>query len=704
MSGRTLRRVVWENVVAVAMHSPFLFIRRSGIQLKYLAESTRNRSIWKPSPTPASLNATHFWPWRLWFSSFLSSSTGSTFPSSSFSLMTLEEMEFQKQTSSSDPSSSFTPPVVLFTRPTASLPRGIGGAMANCILGGLLSPIIFLSLLLEKVFASKSFVDVLRGACFAFWWASVFCLAAFCAAVQQLTQAVWYGCCRRPLHYLLNPTIGNRHCSGVKGRNGGALLIALHSTTTTTATRLFGAPFLWCGVSCSFQSPTPVGHTHALLERYVTSERIWEWAADRRARSDKLASQRRAQRSSSPSSSKSSSDERGVKDEETPNSPSYYALLGVSEQASSSEIKSAYRRLTLKVHPDHNTNEDASEQFQRLRNAYQVLSNPESRKKYDIGGEKYQEKLSAGKKNRDALRSLFGGKYCMQLVGDTFLNSFVCRVVDNVDFTEEELSVVKERSIEECATELLNRYLGGTETWIASFLSSYSANEKRKGIKNCSSSSNHTTNSTTTCCPLVFSKSASVTGLKEWEIAIEKLWRSADGPLNVGLGEEVLYLIGKEYERVLMYVTNDTAASSTTCASTSSFPLLSIISTAIDRCHRACTRNLVDYTANCVQRYKGVLVLAKRGLDSTHRQQLSVDAAWYWSSPIFEKVAWHTALTLLYDPSIASNTEERRRRVMGLWALSQLMQRVGKPYKPASRASINRLQESLFTLYSKKKA
>lgn len=709
MSGRTLRRVVLENVVAVAIHSPFPFLRRSGVQLKYLAESTRNRSIWKPCPPPASLRATHFWQWRAWFPSFLSSSTGSGLPSSSFSLVTLEEMEFQKQTASSDPASSFTPSVVLFTRPTASLPRAIGGAVANCILGGLLSPIIFLSLLLEKILASKSIVDLVRGVCFASLWASIFCLAAFYAAAQQFTRSAWFGCCRRPWHYVFNPTIGNRSCSSAKGKNNAAFFITLHSTTITTVTRRFGTPFLWCGLSCSFQPPTPVGHTHAILERYVKSERIWEWAADRRAQSDKMASTRRAQRFSSASST-SSSGERRMKEEETPNSPSYYALLGVSEQATSSEIKAAYRRLTLKVHPDHNASEDASEQFQRLRTAYQVLSNHESRRKYDIGGEKYQEKLSAGKKNRDAIRNLFGGKYCMQLVGDTFLNSFVCRVVDSVDFTEEELSVIKERMIEDCAMELLNRYLASTDTWIASSLSLYSGKDVSNGMKNCSNSSNNSynksssSNATTTCCPLVFSKSASLTGLKEWEITTEKMWRSADGPLNVGLGEEVLYLIGKEYERVLMYVTNEAAATATTSAGISSLSLISTTSTVIERCRLACTRNLVEYISNCFHRYKGILILAKKGLDSTHRQQLSVDAAWYWSSPIFKRVARHTAFTVLYDPSIALNTEERRRRVMGLWALSQLMQRVGKPYKPANRDSINRLQESLFTLYSKKKA
>jgi curved DNA-binding protein CbpA len=63
----------------------------------------------------------------------------------------------------------------------------------------------------------------------------------------------------------------------------------------------------------------------------------------------------------------------------------YYILLGVANTASSAEIKSAYRVLAKKYHPDKNQgNKSAEEYFKEIQQAYTVLSNPEKRKKYDL--------------------------------------------------------------------------------------------------------------------------------------------------------------------------------------------------------------------------------------------------------------------------------------------------------------------------------
>jgi molecular chaperone DnaJ len=69
----------------------------------------------------------------------------------------------------------------------------------------------------------------------------------------------------------------------------------------------------------------------------------------------------------------------------------YYQILGVSRNASEKEIKQAYRHLARKHHPDLNPGDKSAEtRFKEINAAYEVLSNPEKRKKYDQFGEQWE--------------------------------------------------------------------------------------------------------------------------------------------------------------------------------------------------------------------------------------------------------------------------------------------------------------------------
>ena len=62
----------------------------------------------------------------------------------------------------------------------------------------------------------------------------------------------------------------------------------------------------------------------------------------------------------------------------------FYEVLGVANDASESDIKKAYRTLSLKYHPDRNPNEEAKSIFQSINEAYETLSDPAKRNQYDM--------------------------------------------------------------------------------------------------------------------------------------------------------------------------------------------------------------------------------------------------------------------------------------------------------------------------------
>jgi len=70
----------------------------------------------------------------------------------------------------------------------------------------------------------------------------------------------------------------------------------------------------------------------------------------------------------------------------------YYKILGLSRDASADEIKGVFRKLALQYHPDRNPGDkQAEERFKEINEAYQVLSDPQKRARYDQLGESYSQ-------------------------------------------------------------------------------------------------------------------------------------------------------------------------------------------------------------------------------------------------------------------------------------------------------------------------
>ena len=98
----------------------------------------------------------------------------------------------------------------------------------------------------------------------------------------------------------------------------------------------------------------------------------------------------------------------------------YYAILGVGRSAIDKDIKQAYRRLARRYHPDVNPGNKAAEaKFKEVNEAYEVLSDPEKRKKYDQFGDKWQVADQFAKSGQGAQWDFGkGGTYTTSDFGD----------------------------------------------------------------------------------------------------------------------------------------------------------------------------------------------------------------------------------------------------------------------------------------------
>ena len=124
----------------------------------------------------------------------------------------------------------------------------------------------------------------------------------------------------------------------------------------------------------------------------------------------------------------------------------YYEVLGVDKNASSDDLKKAYRKLALKYHPDRNPGDkEAEEKFKEAAEAYDVLSNPDKKARYDQFGHAGldgQGGFSGGGMNMDDIFSQFG---------DIFLRIKVKLTLEEIDSgTEKKIKVNKYVPCKQC--------------------------------------------------------------------------------------------------------------------------------------------------------------------------------------------------------------------------------------------------------------
>jgi len=105
----------------------------------------------------------------------------------------------------------------------------------------------------------------------------------------------------------------------------------------------------------------------------------------------------------------------------------YYKILGIDKTATQKDVKTAYRKLARKFHPDLNPNDkDAKRNFQQINEANEVLSDPEKRKKYDEHGKDWQhaDEFEKAKQSRQQSADPRGQRFSGSRSEDDFSDFF----------------------------------------------------------------------------------------------------------------------------------------------------------------------------------------------------------------------------------------------------------------------------------------
>ncbi|KAF9003985.1 X-domain of DnaJ-containing-domain-containing protein [Cyathus striatus] len=164
--------------------------------------------------------------------------------------------------------------------------------------------------------------------------------------------------------------------------------------------------------------------------------------------------------SSQQSQSQSQQKQRGgrkIGTQERPLETGYYDILGVEVNATTDEIKKAYRRAAIKHHPDKNPDDPhAEERFKEIAIAYQTLSDPALRKKYNEFGPKESAPEGGYVDPEEVFGAIFGGEKFVPIIGHISLARDMKSALQEAEDAEEQQEEQKEVKKDAKGREILS--------------------------------------------------------------------------------------------------------------------------------------------------------------------------------------------------------------------------------------------------------
>lgn len=163
---------------------------------------------------------------------------------------------------------------------------------------------------------------------------------------------------------------------------------------------------------------------------------------------------------------------------------SYYNLLGIEPSASALEIKKAYRKAAIRLHPDKNPdNPDAAALFQEVGEAYQVLSDPKLREKYDKFGKQESVPSEGFEDPAEFFSMIFGGEAFKSWIGELLLITEMTKTAEFSAQDEEEEEANETESQPELETTDTNVYADHKATKDSALFLEYNSEDAKRLTK-----------------------------------------------------------------------------------------------------------------------------------------------------------------------------------------------------------------------------